>query len=368
MDTSEAKHRSRPLRHERSDVLHFVTSRTIEERFWLHPLLTAGAEPPNRKAKRVLKSIERLCDRRYARLAKQMNARAGKYSPRWTAEQVRRQCRSLVGDALRRAQENNEVEVYAVIVMSNHIHLVIRTPGCNCASFLRDFKSLIAKSVNRFTERSGPLWARRADVQPILDEEAAIERLVYTVDNPRKAKLVGDPEQWPGLNLCFGLSEVDEIPFEYFDAEEWHKRGRPHDLDPFFRIGKLKLSPLPVAEGTDRETYASDVRAWLAARVQEEQKQATNQGIQATRRDVLGVEAVIRAAFQHRPKNPSRSPRPYCFGNSANRRAQRALMSALITAHEAASTAFLGGDRTVEFPAGTYPPPILSAATVGYHG
>ena len=86
MDTTAApKRRSRPLRHERSDVLLFVTSRTVEERFWLHPLLTAGAEPPNRKAKRALASIERMCERRYARIAREMNARAGKYAPRWTA-------------------------------------------------------------------------------------------------------------------------------------------------------------------------------------------------------------------------------------------------------------------------------------------
>ena len=75
--TTKPRRRTRPLRKERSDVLLFVTSRTIEERFWLRPLVTAGAEPLNRKAKRALKRLDRLCDRRYEKLAKQANAPSG---------------------------------------------------------------------------------------------------------------------------------------------------------------------------------------------------------------------------------------------------------------------------------------------------
>ena len=84
--TTKLRRRTRPLRKERSDVLLFVTSRTIEERFWLHPLVTAGTEPVNRKAKHALRRLDRLCDRRYEKLARQANARSGPHSPKWTVQ------------------------------------------------------------------------------------------------------------------------------------------------------------------------------------------------------------------------------------------------------------------------------------------
>ena len=303
--TTKPRRRTRPLRKERSDVLLFVTSRTIEERFWLHPLVTAGAEPVNRKAKHALKRLDRLCRRRYEKLAKQANARSGPHSPKWTAHEIKRLCKSVVGDALRRAQENNDVEIFALIAMSNHIHMVIRTPKRNCAAFLRDFKSMVAKHANRVHGRSGPLWARRADVQPILDDDAAAACVAYTIDNPRKANLVTDPEQWPGLSLCFGLGETDEVPFEYFDFKAWRKARRPDDKAPFFKRAALKLSPLPAADCTDRKAYAESVRSWLIEQVDQEQQDAQRLGIEAKRGATLGVETVIKAAFDRGPGHPT---------------------------------------------------------------
>ena len=65
---------------------------------------------------------------------------AGRVSPKSAVQEVKRLCKSVVGDALRRTQNNNDVQIFALIAMSNHIHMVIRTPKCNCAAFLRDFK------------------------------------------------------------------------------------------------------------------------------------------------------------------------------------------------------------------------------------
>ena len=95
--------------------------------------------------------------------------------------------------------------VMALVVMSNHIHLVLRTTRKNLAAFMGYFKARVAESINHLTGRRGPLWARRYDAQPILDHAAAAGRVGYTLDNPRKANLVEDFEQWPGLNLAYGI-------------------------------------------------------------------------------------------------------------------------------------------------------------------
>ena len=115
------------MRVERDDVLLFVTNRTVEERFWLHPLLTCGLKPPNRRGRRAVQGLERHATKRYARLAVLANARRRRYAPKLTARDIERIAEGLVGSALARAQTNTEAEVFAFTAMSNHVHAVIRT-------------------------------------------------------------------------------------------------------------------------------------------------------------------------------------------------------------------------------------------------
>lgn len=363
MVIAQPKRRTRPLRQECSDKLLFVTTRVVEERFMLHPLLTAGAKPANRKAQRALNSMDRHCDSFYERMAQRANKRLGPFSPRFTGSEIKRLCKSAVGDALRRAQEQTGVEIFVVLVMSNHLHMVIRTPSKNCARFLCIFKSVVAKAINRITGRSGPLFARRADVQVILDDAAGAERVAYTLDNPRKAGLIADPEEWPGLGLCFGLTESELVHFEYFDYDAWRRARRPDDKAAFFRSAPVKISPLPHGAHRSAAEYASDVRSWLARQMAAEVPKGGQAGERAAkRRGYLGIEAVLKASIDQRPKNPKFSRRPYSFGSPEAKRAHYAESVALTTAYDACSERYLAGDTTVRFPPGTYPPPIIVAA------
>lgn len=361
--TPTPNRRSRPLRVERSDVLLFVTSRTVEERFWLHPLLSCAATPRNRRARRAISHLDRRALSRYKRLAREANRRSGPYAPRLSAADVQRIAKGLAGAALARVQQECGFELFGFVVMSNHFHMVIRTPRMNAAAIMRDFKSLATKTLNRITGRRGPLWARRADIQPVLDDAAASERVAYCVDNPRKANLVRDPEQWPGLNLCFGLTEPEELSFEYLDVLAWHAAQRPTDLAPFFKSVTLILSPLPASQGTDPEAYARDVRRWVANKASEHAcaQRGRRTGTPTFAQTIVGVEAVLQAAFEQRPREAARGRRPYCFGAPQHRREHYEQMSATQASYAESSQRYRAGERTVHFPPGTYPPPITSA-------
>lgn len=165
-----------------------------------------------------------------------------------------------------------------------------------------------------------------------------------------------------GLSLCFGLADTDEIPFEYFDYHAWRAAKRPKDKSPFFRIAYLKLSPLPACEGRDREAYARDVRAWLANKVAEGKVESDSNRDHGKHAGFLGLEAVLRTRLDQRPKNPKRSRRPYCFGSPELKRVHYEQSVAIDAAHAACSEAYQAGDRTIRFPDGTYPPPIICAA------
>jgi hypothetical protein len=68
--------------------------------------------------------------------------------------------------------------VFAVVVMSNHLHLVVRAPGKNLAAFMGYFLARVAQTLNLLLGRVGPVFPRRYDAQPILDEEGCTRRRV----------------------------------------------------------------------------------------------------------------------------------------------------------------------------------------------
>jgi REP-associated tyrosine transposase len=353
--------RSRPLRVESNDVVWFVTTRTIEERYWLHPLLANGAQPRNRAARRMCAHLERRLDKRLQRWVTRANERRRPHQPVLTLQDAKRIAKGLIGSAFARAQRLHKVEVFGLVAMSNHLHALVRTKGKNLAGFMRDVKARITEAVNLLTGKSGPLWARRYDAQPAVDDEGCCERQGYLLDNPRKANLVADSQHWPGLLLAFGLADEDRLEFEYLDRVAWHDAGSPDDLTPFFRTATLELSPLPVCEGMSREACRASTLSWMeAARAKHEADLTPEE--RARFKTPLGIDKVLQTEPESRPKAPSFRERPYVFGSPEARKRYTAAVTATAQHHAELSERYRNGERDVRFPDGTYPPPILRAA------
>ncbi|NOY91472.1 MAG: hypothetical protein GXP55_09700 [Deltaproteobacteria bacterium] len=346
--------RCRPLRLERDEVLWFVTCQTNEERFWLHPLVSCGLTPPNRRARRPLEAMQRQAARRIDEMVKDANRWKRPLSPTLDAQSLTRIAKGLVGSAFARAQEKYDVEVYALVVMSSHMHVVLRTRKKNLATFMGYVNARITKAVNRITGRRGGMWAGRYHAQPILDDAAAETLTAYTLRNPVAAGLVERHDDWPGLNLAYGVCDTDELDFEWLDCSAWHRKNRPADLAPFFRNAMLRLSPLPHCTQFEREAYGRMLAEWLVRVEQEEERE--------TSVEPLGVEAVVRADFTDRSENPSFKRRPYAFGSAEAKAKERAMMHLLSQAHAQASQLWRSGDHSVTFPPHTYRPPIMHAA------
>jgi REP element-mobilizing transposase RayT len=347
-----SRRRCRPLRVENDEFLWFVSSRTIEERFWLHPLLTCAFKPTNRKTRRLCEKLNKRADKRLAKVVQRANARRGPLQPELTLEHAKRIAQGLVGSAIARAQQKYKTKLFALVVLSNHFHLIVQTKGKNLSKFMGYVKARITEGINLLTGKSGPLWSRRYDAQPILDDEASTERLAYCLDNPVQAGLVESADQWPGLNCAFAMGDSDEIEFEYLDRTAWHKAGRPDDLDKYYRTATMKLTPLPQLTSMQRSLVRRSVESWLGSRGKERK----------TGGRFLGIEAILDTAFESRPKEPKRSRRPYAFGSIEKKRDHYQSISMLYGAHETASERFRNGDFSVSFPEGMYRPPIMVAA------
>ncbi len=349
--------RSRPLRVESNDVLWFVTCRVIEERFWLHPILSTGLAPPNRKGRRACAALQQHADKRLATLVKRANARRGPYQPELQLEDAKRCARGLIGSALARAQKRYKVQVFALVVMSNHVHLVVKTTKKNLAEFMGYFKARVAESINALTGKRGPLWARRYDAQPVIDDQGAADRVAYTLDNPCKSNLVADPEHWPGLNLAFGVGDADVLPFEFLNRTAWHRAKRPASLARFYQTVTLELSPIPSCQGMPRELYRTSLLSWVQA-----SRSKTGAEPRTAWGAALGVEQVVYTGFDARPKHASFRRRPYVFGAPQARQEHTRAMMELLGGYGVCSDRFRSGQRMTPFPEGTYPPPLRQAA------
>ena len=344
--------RCRPLRVENDDTLWFITSRTIEERFWLHPLLTSAFKPANRKARRLCERLERRVDKRLEKLVNRANSMRGPMQPILTFRDAKRIIRGTVGSAIARAQQKYGTRLFCLVTMSNHIQLMAKTKGKNLSKFMGYVKARIAETINLLTGKRGPLWSRRYDAQPVLDDQAAADRLGYCLDNPVDASLVETPDSWPGLNFAFGMGESDAMEFEYLDRTAWHKAGRPTKLDAFFRTATLRLSALPQLEGVERSLVRQSINSWLGRRTESRDKS----------RAVLGIDGIFNTAFESRPANPKRSRRPYAFGSKDNKSKYYQSVSILYQVYFEASERFRSGQYDVSFPAGMYRPVISIAS------
>ena len=297
----------------------------------------------------MAKALERHTDARLCTLVNKANQQRGPFQLKLAFKDAKRLAKGLMGSILARAQARYGVKLYGVTIMSNHLHLIVRTPNKNLASFMNYVKARSAEGLNFLLGRSGPFWSRRYDAQPILDDEAALERLCYSTHNPVAAGLVHTAKQWPGLNLDYSCHTNHEgLRFEYLDKSAWHRAGRPDTLSPFFKEVELQLSALAKYEGLSPEHYQTLLQSAVPERPKPNK--------------VLGLEALLKQDFFSKPSRPKRSRRPYAFGHPERKAEHRAEISALYEIYSQASERYRQGERHSSFPQGTYLPPFGLAA------
>lgn len=101
--------------------------------------------------------------------------------------------------------------IYAAVVMSNHVHMLMRSEtGCS-AELLDDlghFKRYTARQANILLGREGQFWARE-DFDHWIRDRAKFEGTIrYILNNPVKAGLVGKWQDWPWCCLDESIREL----------------------------------------------------------------------------------------------------------------------------------------------------------------
>ena len=263
----------------------------------------------------------------------------------------------LVLGILGRCQRNYNLTLCAVTALSSHFHLLAVVEDTRqIASFMRDFKSKLAREVNRLTRWQGPVFARRYDMAVVTKEEGAqIERLAYILSNGVKEDLVEHARDWPGVQSVRALLDGEPLTGHWFErTREYAARNlrQPFSRLRFATKETVVLSPIPCWADLAPDQY----RARVAALVDSVEEDAALRR-RETDRSVLGVKAILAKDPLYRPAMLESSPAPllHAFSKAA-RRAFYEAYSWFVSIFRDAAEKLKAGDRTAPFPAGSFPP------------
>ena len=121
---------------------------------------------------------------------------------------------------LARAQRHRPgIRIHAILEMSNHLHAIVRDSGASLAFWAQHLLGSLAGAVSALRDRSGAVGARRDSAEPILDDDAILERVAFLATNPVSAHLVDAHEDWPGLLLLPDGARERRIPVSRIDHD-----------------------------------------------------------------------------------------------------------------------------------------------------
>jgi REP element-mobilizing transposase RayT len=118
---------------------------------------------------------------------------AARHGPQWLREPS---CAETVMQTIL-AGAGKHYDLYAFVVMSNHVHVLLR-PKVELARITAGIKRTTGKKINECLNRVGqPFWQDESFDHRPRDSEKFMKALAYIENNPVKAGLCRRPEDWP---------------------------------------------------------------------------------------------------------------------------------------------------------------------------
>jgi REP element-mobilizing transposase RayT len=119
--------------------------------------------------------------------------------PRWLADSC---IAALIAESLH-YRDGQVYTLYAFCVMPNHVHLICtpleKADGTyhSLTAILHSLKRYTAREANRILGRQGTFWQQES-YDHVVRDEGEFERIVlYVLNNPVKAGLASNWEEWP---------------------------------------------------------------------------------------------------------------------------------------------------------------------------
>jgi Transposase and inactivated derivatives len=137
----------------------------------------------------------------------------------WVDIFTRRDYRDIVIESLRYCTEHKGLNIFAYVIMSNHIHLLAQADNNNLSDIIRDFKNYTSRKfleiVNEEKEsrrdwmkmvfeyhgkfknkQNNQVWTHENHAEHIFSQKFIEQKLEYIHNNPVRAGIVTNPEDY----------------------------------------------------------------------------------------------------------------------------------------------------------------------------
>lgn len=128
-------------------------------------------------------------------------------------------------NTLKHIKSSTNCKIHAYCLMNNHVHLLLGTKDEELSSIIKRLSSKYVYWYNHKYERVGHLFQERFKSEPVEDSRYFLTVYRYILQNPIKAKLVKNPEEyrWSNCKALFRqeVSVADITDFmEFFQSPE----------------------------------------------------------------------------------------------------------------------------------------------------
>ena len=137
----------------------------------------------------------------------------------WVDIFTRKVYRDIVIDSFKFCQTNKALNLFAYVIMSNHLHLIAQSGNGDLSGFIRDFKSFTGKQfkieIDQLTEsrrdwmkmvfefhakfkkkQDFQFWTHENHAELIYSQKFIVQKVNYIHNNPVKSGLVTRPEDY----------------------------------------------------------------------------------------------------------------------------------------------------------------------------
>jgi len=96
--------------------------------------------------------------------------------------------------------DGKKYELYAAAVLNDHVHMVIN-PFESLPKIMHSIKSFTAHEINKILEREGKVWQNESYDRFLRNDDEFLEKLNYIANNPIKANLARQYEDYKWLYI-----------------------------------------------------------------------------------------------------------------------------------------------------------------------
>ena len=144
-------------------------------------------------------------------------------------------------ELLKDATELFGIEIHAYCLMSNHYHLLIKTPRGNLSRAMRHINGVYTQRFNRLENKEGPLFRGRYKAILVDHESYLLQVSRYIHLNPVNAKLANLPDQYKWSSYIYYINKKEkpdwlhiDLPLTTIEYKKFVEEEIDHEIKSFY--------------------------------------------------------------------------------------------------------------------------------------